>query len=264
MSRDLDPRGGRVEGGPAPRPTLVTVARGAGSGEALVARAVAVQAARRLGGDVRRLACTLGAPDDPRAATRVVPALLDRGHEVVVVPVGLGADALTDLDELAASVGPTEAARLRVTPAPGAHPLLVEALNRQVAAAGARPTGAVVLATGRGGPLLREARTCAALLQARRGGEVVQVAAVDGLPGGIGEAVLALRRRRTGRVVVAPFALGPGPVAQRARALAEVSGADGVAQPLGAHRLLVELVARRYLVAARTLRPLPVELARVA
>lgn len=237
--------------GTGERPVLVTVTRtGAGSADALVARALAVQAARRAGG-VQRVACTLGpVADDPRDVTRLLRVLDARGRGAVVVPVGLAADALPELQDLQDAGGP---AAVALTPSLGPHPLLVEALNRQVAAAGARPTDAVVLAapTLDGGPAGVQA--VAALLGARRGGAPVRVATLDARGPAIDQQVLGLRRRHTGRVVVAPYVLGPDRVALRVRAMAEVSGADGVAPPVGAHGLLVELVARRYLAATRAL-----------
>lgn len=68
----------------------------------------------------------------------------------------------------------------------------------------------------------------------------------------IAEAVLDLRRCAT-RVIVAPYLLAEDTAARRIRSLGQVSGADGTAAALGAHPLVVELVARRYLAALRHL-----------
>lgn len=228
-------------------PALVVLSRGTETN--LVARAVAVQAARRLGGVPR-----VATGREGRSLDRVLGALASRGQAAVVVPLALGSDPVPELDGEVAGSG-TLAGRVHVTRALGAHELLTEVLARRVIAAGARAQDAVVLVAERRDVDGTGHEGAATLLRARRCGSPVVTAELDaGLDGGapsIGEAVLGLRRANT-RVIVAPYLLAENHTARRIRALGEVSGADGTAAALGAHPLVVELVARRYLATLRS------------
>ena len=53
-------------------------------------------------------------------------------------------------------------------------------------------------------------------------------------------------REPDGRVAVAPYLLSPGYFSRRARILAELAGVATVADVIGAHPLVAELVVRRY------------------
>lgn len=235
-----------------PPPTLVTLSRGSGSAAGdLVARAVSTQAARRLGG-VGRVTCYVDG-GGPRYAT-VLRTLARRGQRAVVVPLTLTGDPdlVAHAEEEAAlpGLGPDT---VRVTPGIGPHPLLAEAANRQLVAAGARAGDAVVLVGGGQGVATTEAdlRRAADLLHARRRDAVVRAAGVAGAGASVAETVVDLRSQGL-RVAVAPYLLSGGPHANRASALARACGADVLADVLGPHRLVVELVARRYLRAVGT------------
>lgn len=226
---------------------LVTLSRGSGAPAGdLVPRAVTTQAGRRLGG-VGRVTCFLDG-GGPRYAT-VLRTLARQGRRVVVVPLTLTTDP--ELGEYAAAgarlpgLGPDA---VRVTPGIGPHPLLAEAASRQLVAAGARSADAVVLVGAGHGAATTESelQRAAELLHARRRHAVVRAAGVTGTGAPVAETVAELRAQGL-RVAVAPYLLGSGPHANRASALARASGADVLADVLGPHRLVVELVARRYL-----------------
>ncbi|MDT9594167.1 hypothetical protein RDV89_13875 [Nocardioides zeae] len=244
------------------RPVLVTVTPSvAGRADHIVARAVAVQAARRLGGVPRAAATSRAtverevAPSaegdlvhlpvgDRRDLSRLLVRLDEAGLRAVVVPLALGSGPA----EVARLGGHAVAGRVAVTPPLGAHPLVVDALVRRVAAVGLRERDTVVLAGADD-----DLRAAAALLRSRRGGADVRTAGLLDADAPLADRVVEVRRAAAGRVVVAPWVLGPGEVFDRVRAGAEVAGADAVAEPVGAHPMVVALVARRYLAGARLL-----------
>jgi sirohydrochlorin ferrochelatase len=78
----------------------------------------------------------------------------------------------------------------------------------------------------------------------------VRVAFLSGEGPGVPEVVARLRGEGHRRVAASPYLLAPGHFATRAAALAAVNGVTTVADVLGNHPLLAELVVRRY-VAAR-------------
>ncbi len=227
----------RLEG-PDHRTGLVTVAHGTRvtSGN-LVAAAITARAARRMGRLPSVTAYVeLCAPllDDvmteSRRPTVVVPLLLSTGFHVKHdIPAAL-----------ARSAAPTVMARPL-----GPHPLLAEVMCQRLQAAGARPGDSVVLAAaGSNDPDAALDLEAARLLLQRRWGAPVRVATVAGqgpsLPDVVDQA------RADGRVAVAPYLLSPGFFSRRTRAQAEASGAAIVADVLGDHPLVAELVVRRY------------------
>ncbi|AHH94388.1 sirohydrochlorin chelatase [Kutzneria viridogrisea] len=165
----------------------------------------------------------------------VVPAFLASGYHVRVdVPEqvrrsGRGVVTITD------PLGPAQP--------------VVSAVQDRLAAAGWRPGDAVVLAAAGSTDrrALADVRRAADLLSAGTGTEV-RVGYVSTGPS-VAEAVAA-ERLRGGRVAVASWLLAPGLFHRR---LAE-SGADLVAEPIGAHPRLVELLAWRYLTARGLMR----------
>lgn len=227
-------------------PTLVTVAHGTRVAEGnLVAQAVTRQAARSLGG-VPHVAAYVELCDpliaDVMAESRrpaiVVPLLLSTGFHVKHdLPAALAAS-------------PVPAG---ITRALGPHPLLAEAMCQRLEAAGARTGDALVLvAAGSNDPDAGdEVAQAAGLLEERWGGPV-EVATVTGRGARVAEAVE--RARRHGRVAVAPYLLSTGFFSRRARVEAESAGATVVAEVLGDHPLVSELVVRRYRAALAALR----------
>jgi sirohydrochlorin ferrochelatase len=170
-------------------------------------------------------AALAGIPPDRRAV--LVPLLLSSGyHDRVDLPAAIAA----------ARPGTAHA------PVLGPDPLLAVALADRLGKAGRRPGDAVVLAAaGSSDPAAVEAvRTQAALLAADLGTDVgvgFGSAAEPGVPA----AVAAARAAGADRVAIAPYLLAPGHFADR---LAE-AGADLVAEPLGAHPAVVDLVLSR-------------------
>ncbi|GGM42268.1 hypothetical protein GCM10012275_11560 [Longimycelium tulufanense] len=159
----------------------------------------------------------------------VVPAFLAAGYHVRVdVP-----------NQVAESARPDAL----VTPGLGPHPLLVAAAHERLLAAGWRPGDGVVLAAaGSADPrAVADVRRAAALLSARLG-DAVRTAFVTTVEPEVGKAV-ADARKRYDRVLIASWLLAPG-VFHRVLLGAR---ADAVADPLGAHSRVVDLVVRRYL-----------------
>ena len=85
----------------------------------------------------------------------------------------------------------------------------------------------------------RDLHTMAAWLSAVTGSRVELAFAATGTPR-VADAVAALRRRGSGRVVVASYLLSEGLFQDRLRA----SGAELVTEPLGTHPGLVRLIAQ--------------------
>lgn len=124
----------------------------------------------------------------------------------------------------------------------GPHPLLAAAQASRLLEAGARPGRPVVLVGT--APAARLERAAELLADTWTG--PVTVATVD--PGDPSLADVMWRG-----AVVAPYLLAPGPTFDRLRVDALLAGASLVADPIGPHRFVADLVARRFrsLVAAR-------------
>jgi sirohydrochlorin ferrochelatase len=166
-----------------------------------------------------------GIPQDRRAV--LVPLLLSSGyHDRVDLPAAIAA----------ARPGTARA------PVLGPDPRLAVALADRLREAGWRPGDAVVLAAaGSSDPAAVDAvHTQAGLLAAELGTEV-GVGFGSAADPDVPAAVRVARSAGTERVGIAPYLLAPGHFADR---LAE-SGADLVAEPLGAHPAVVELILRR-------------------
>lgn len=117
----------------------------------------------------------------------------------------------------------------------GPHPLLAAAQASRLLAAGARPGRPVVLVGA--GPVDRLHGAATLLADTWTG--PVQVATLDAG----GPAPAEVVRRGT---VVSPYLLAPGPLHDRLRDEALAAGAVVVAEPIGAHRFVADLVARRF------------------
>lgn len=219
-------------------PRLVTVAHGTrvSSGN-LVASAITARAARRLG----RVRCQTSYVElcqpafqdvmgDNRAPAVVVPLLLSTGFHIK--------------HDIPRAVGTSPGAALLARPL-GPHPLLAEVMCLRLRGAGAHPGDPVVLVAAGSNDADTGYDLAAAgrMLQARWGAPV-RVATVSGRGRPINEVVE--EARADGRVAVAPYLLSPGYFSRRARALSELAGVATVADVLGAHPLVAELVVRRY------------------
>jgi sirohydrochlorin ferrochelatase len=209
---------------------LVTVAHGTRYAPGNdVARRVTALAGRRLGRPAVASYVELCEPSltsvlsSSRTPTVVVPLLLSTGFHV-----------RHDLPaSLAAAAGP-----VRMAGPLGPHRLLAQAQVAQLRVAGARPGQPVVLvAAGSRDPLAAHDLAAATRLLAEEWGGQVTAATLSG-PGPRPADVV------TPDHAVAPYLLAPGHFATRAH---EESGAAScVAEVLGAHPAVVELVAARF------------------
>ena len=219
----------------SPVSDLVTVAHGTrfGPGNAVPA-AVTARAATMLGTAGTTSYVELCAPSfasvmaTAMGPSVVVPLLLSTGHHVRVdLPAGVAAS-------------PHEAV---LAPALGPHPLLAAAQAARLLAAGARPGRPVVLvAAGSTDPDADTDLTRAAALLQETWGGPVEVATLSG------------RGHRPGSVVrpgvaVSPYLLAPGHFATRARTESLAAGASVVADVIGAHPCVSDLVAHRFRIA---------------
>jgi|SRR5882757_2151799 len=167
----------------------------------------------------------------------VVPAFLAAGYHVRVdVPAQLVATGRSDVS-LAASLGP--------------DPILAEVAVQRLVAAGWRPGDTVVLgAAGSTDPQAIADVQRAAAMVGDRVGQPVEVGFATGTPK-IAELVTAHRAADlpgTSQVAVASWLLAPG---MFQRTLVS-SGANVVADPLGAHPRVAELIRARYAAACTT------------
>ncbi|WAL64832.1 sirohydrochlorin chelatase [Amycolatopsis cynarae] len=172
-----------------------------------------------------------------------VTSVLDsvRGHHVVVVPAFLAAGYHVRTD-IPAQIEASGHLDVVLAPAFGPANELVEAMRDRLDWAGYRRGDAVVLAAaGSSDPrALAEVRFAAEALATRLATPVRVGYAATARPS-IADAVTDARGRGR-RVAVASWLLAPGLFQRRLAA----SGADVVAEPLGVHPGVVDLVLRRY------------------
>lgn len=196
-----------------------------------VASIIAKQAGRRLRIESRAAYVELCEPlfADVVAATRqptlVVPLLLSTGYHVRVdLPAAV-----------AAAAGPvTLGAPL------GPDPMLASAQVARLVAAGASPGRPVVLvAAGSNDPAARADITRAGTLLAEAWGGPVRVATVSGSGAPAIDQVV-----RPGDAV-SPYLLAPGAFSEAVRARSAAAGAHVVADVIGPHPDVVDLVVRR-------------------
>lgn len=191
---------------------LVTVARRTGATDE-VRNEVAQEV-------TERAARTLGVPGivsyDPVAADAssvVVPLLLSSAHDVLAPPLG-------------------------------PHPLLAAAQAARLIRAGARPgTPVVMVALGATGPGIEAHLERAVALLAETWTGPVELATLVG-PGPRPEQVIGRR------VAVSPYLISPGADADLVRELSLAAGAVLVADVVGAHRFVADLVVRRFRLSA--------------
>jgi sirohydrochlorin ferrochelatase len=214
---------------------LVTVARGAGRAHE-VAEEITERAARALGvtgvvSYVEERSPTLGSVVATGAeASVVVPLLLSGAHHL-----------LDDLPQIAAG----SAHPVSVTPPLGPHPLVAAAQASRLLNAGARPGQPVVMiALGSGDTAIDEHLERAAAQLADSWTGPVELATLEGRGRRPEEVV------RPG-VVVSPYLLSNGPDAALLREQSLAAGAQVVADVIGAHRFVADLVARRFRISAQ-------------
>ena len=210
--------------------------------------------------DPRSAACVQAILDRVREARpmiSVVPAWLDferptlaealgaLDHEAVVVPLLLtsGYHTNVDIPRTLKSVPPD--LRVRYAPPLGPHPLLVEAVCRRLAEAGAPQRGPVVLAwagsSWRGAAA--EIDRVAAALAARLGRPVVPASSSGGAPQ-VAAALDRVRRESAHLVAVASYLLAPGRLHDQVR---RAAGPDSVvAEPLGDLPEVAQVILDRY------------------
>jgi sirohydrochlorin ferrochelatase len=136
----------------------------------------------------------------------------------------------------------------------GPHPLLLRALERRLAEAGApasADTAVVLAAAGSSRPAANAAvaRVAAAWRSARAGRAVVPAYASAGSPTPA-QAVADLLRAGAPRVAVAAYLLAPGVFADQVREQSLAAGADAVSAALGAAPEVADIVIERYAQAA--------------
>lgn len=214
------------------RPRLVTVAHGTRkSGGNEVAREITVAAGLALGTEAVCSYVELSEPlfEDVVAAdatpTVVLPLLLSIGFHL-----------RQDLPRMAANAG----GPLVLGRPLGPHQLVAHAQLDRLARVGARPGDGrlVLLAAGSSDPLATRDLDRAAELLARLWGSPVEVATLSALGRRPAEVV------RAGDVVT-PYLLSPGFFADRARSESLAAGAAVVADVIGPHPLVVDLVVQR-------------------
>lgn len=165
-----------------------------------------------------------------REPSVVVPLLLSTAH-----------DLLHDLPRAVAGAEHP----VSVTPALGPHPLVAAAQASRLIAAGARPGQPVVMvAAGSGDPDVDAHLDRAAVLLSDSWTGRVELATLTGRGRRIGE---VLRRG----MVVSPYLLSPGADALRVREQSLAAGASLVADVVGAHRFVADLVVRRFRISAQ-------------
>ena len=134
----------------------------------------------------------------------------------------------------------------------GPDPLLLRALDRRMAEAGAAAwpaaeTSVVLAAAGSARPESNEViAALARQWQAARGWRAVVPAFAAAAAPSPAEAVASLRRAGARRVVVATYLLAPGFFADRIAASSLAAGAVAVSAALGAAPEVADLVLRRY------------------
>ena len=189
-----------------------------------------------------RAAHTLGAAGITSYVELCAPSLgsvlAGAGGPSAVVPLLLSVGHHLRHDLPAAAAGTPHP--VAIAPSLGPHPLLAAAQVARLLATGARPGRPVVMvAAGSTDPA-----SDADLERARR-------LLRQSWNGPVGLATLSGRGRRIhevvrGGVAVSPYLLAPGHFATRAREESLAAGATAVADVIGTHRFVADLVVRRY------------------
>ncbi|WP_369056075.1 sirohydrochlorin chelatase [Kineococcus terrestris] len=176
----------------------------------------------------------------------VVGELAAAGRPSVVVPLLLstGYHVRVDIARAVAASGGTAVAAEALGPGAEVTGVLVERLREALGPEGpADPSLALVLAAaGSSDERARADVERAVSLLAAATGRPVRAGFLSAQEPAVADAVAAARAGGAGRVAVASYLLAPGVFSARLAA----AGADAVAEPMGPHPELVELVLRRY------------------
>ncbi|WP_432519627.1 sirohydrochlorin chelatase [Kineococcus sp. SYSU DK006] len=179
----------------------------------------------------------------------VVGELSAAGRRSVVVPLLLssGYHVRVDVARAVAASGGLATAAEALGPGSEVTGVVLQRLGEALGEDPAAFEGAVVLAAAGSSDAVAQGdvRTAAALL-----GERLRAPVTCGFLSAqeptVADAVAAARRAGARRVAVAGYLLAPGVFSRRLAA----AGADAVAEPMGPHPALVDLVVRRYEAAA--------------
>ncbi|MDI2125141.1 sirohydrochlorin chelatase [Yinghuangia seranimata] len=197
----------------------------------------------------------------PRVPDALAALAADGVREAVAVPLLLSA-AYHAKHDVPAMLDAGRQLRLTVGQAAplGPHPLLVEAMERRLRAAGVWPGddayGVVLASAGSTDPAANAALTDVARAWRRTGWSSVVTAYASALTPAVGDAVRALRDTGAERVAVATYMLAPGLLPDRIAAQAAAAGADVVTAPLGDTPELAALALHRFDEATRLRHPL--------
>ncbi|PSK98175.1 sirohydrochlorin ferrochelatase [Murinocardiopsis flavida] len=246
-----------MSGHGAPVP-LVAVAHGSRDERSAQAVEALFARVRRLRPDVDvRVAYLDHVSPSPAAA---LADLAGRGAgEVVVLPALLTA-AFHSKTDLPAALAQVRAdypwLKVRYGDTLGPHPLLLDAVERRLAQAGAAAapdTGLVLVSAGSSDPEANGViASMADALAARAPWHSVVPAYASAAAPAPGRAVAALRDRGAARVAVAGYLLAPGFFADRVADQAFAEGAAAVSAPLGDAPELARVALQRYEEALRT------------
>jgi sirohydrochlorin ferrochelatase len=206
--------------------------------------------ARAVGDRLRPASVSIGYVDVLGPSVAEVLSSLAPGSRAVVVPAFLAAGYHVRVD-VPQAITASNTHRVRMAPALGADPLLVQVAVSRLMEAGAQHGDAVVMvAAGSSDPRARSDTEMAARLLSAQLAAPVEVGFIGtGVPA-VTDVVARIRQCGARRVAVASWLLAPGLFHRR---LADV-GAEVVAAPLGAHPFVIRTVVNRYraALAART------------
>jgi sirohydrochlorin ferrochelatase len=166
--------------------------------------------------------------------------LADVDGRAVVVPLFLasGYHVRVDVPKAVQSTG----GRAIVTPALGPHKNVIEAMADRLAEVGELPESVVMAAAGSSdASALGEVNSAAKKLSRRLGRDVVPAYVTTAEPS-VPDAVAAERAAGARTIGIAPYLLAPGLFQRR---LAD-AGADIVAEPIGPHEGVADLITERY------------------
>lgn len=244
-------------------PALIALAHGSRDPRSAATIAALVDEVRALRPDLRIEAAFLDLCD-PSLDT-VVDTLAGEGHrEVVVVPLFLteAVHATVDVpDAVRRAAQRHDHLALTIAPILGIENVMFRVLDERLRAAlrlqRVHELDALVLAGAGSSDPAANAQISRA---ARAWGQVhhlpVVAAFASAAPPAAGEAVRALRADGRRHIAVAQLMLAPGFLPDRVKELAYEAGAVAVAEPLGAHEEIAQLVLARYSVGALDLVPL--------
>ena len=195
----------------------------------------------------RAAGAALGVPALTTYVELSSPLIADEMRQLVgpavVVPLLLSTGFHVRHDVPEAVAGSSE--RVCLTGQLGPDLALAQVLRARLIQAGAELSDPVVLvAAGSRDPAGTADLEQAAILLREVWRGSVRLATLTGPGSNLAEAVT--RAQAEGRVAVAPYLLAPGYFAVRARRESLAAGAGTVADVIGCHRLVVDLIMRRY------------------